>query len=484
MTGPADGEEDRRVRRREYQRRYRQANLERVRQWQREWRAANPEKVRAGQERGRDAIARYNAENREKILAQKRIAERNRLERVKKERQARERAVERARRWDEAHPGNVRERERRYRQAHREQIRARQREYYAAHKEEIKRRNAERYRTDDKYRETRRRYRDGHREQIRERERVYRSDPELYQRRLQYNREWRQRERRRLKAGLPRLQAHHTSKADQRANAAAADAFFTRTRGAQERRRILAEFDQLRDEKENARLIEHRRRAERAAIARERAGRIDAYLHRYGRRLREEVRLDSRARELRGAPPYPDLEAETRRRAAAALAEKSRRRGPLPSLEPGTVGRRRGDSSARRCHPVRGWGCERRPMSPSVGARSRSVIRRPLSGSGVGAGVFGPGVQARQPEQVPRATSGVGPDVVVLVAAVSVRDRRQHQLDIAAVEPRHVFGQIDRRTTQQRRGDADHPAFPAGESAGTLQQGADVDPDHPGPDGV
>lgn len=321
-----DDEGERLARRREQRRRYREANREKINEGNLRWRHANPEKVKQLRERSRPAIERYNAANREKVLQQKRIAARKRSERIRKEEAARARAVERAREWDATHRDRVRERDRRYREANREKLRERQREHYQNNKDKINARNAQQLRTDPKYQQAQARYRQANQEKIQQRRRAYRSDPDVYQRALEYNREWRRRERRRIKAGLPRTRRHHTPKPEKAANEAAADAFFTRTREVEERRRIRAEFDQLRDDKARPEKIAQRRRAEHALILRERASRIDAYLQRHGTKLREEVRMDSRARELRSADPYPDLEQETRRRAAAALTEKPRRR--------------------------------------------------------------------------------------------------------------------------------------------------------------
>lgn len=357
---PRREENDRKARRREQQRQYPVANREKTRRRNREWRKANPEKVKVQQAKSRPAIERYNAEHRDKVLAQKRIAERRRAERVKKENEARTRATERTRQYDAAHPEQARERERRYRQSHREQIRERQREYYARNKEKVKARNTERADTDPRYQGFQRRYREANREKIKERQRAHRADPNVYERTLEYNRQWRQRERYRLKAGLPRTQPHHTRKAEKGSNATVADRFFNRERGVDERNRIADELDQLRDEKERTQKIGHRRRIERIAIARERAARVDDYLVRHGTRLREEVRLDSRARELRGAQPYPDLETEVRRRATAALAGRTNRRPPGPLSSEISAGRR------PRIEPNTG---------PSIGASSGATPR-------------------------------------------------------------------------------------------------------------
>jgi hypothetical protein len=323
-----EGEANRGASRREQQRQYRKDNAEKVREWERRWRRANPEKVKQQRERYRERHAQSVPEDREKYLERKRIAERERRERARKERAARERAVERAREWDNNHRDRVKERSRRYRAEHQEQIRERQREYYHRNKERINSLALERLHTDPKYKEIQARYRRANVDKIRERQRAYRSDPDVQQRALEYNREWRRRERRRVKSGLPRIRAHHTPKVELAKNAAAANAFFDRTREIDERRRIIAEFDQLRGDRERAERIAQRRRAERAAIARERANRIDAYLRRHGAKMREDVRMDSRARELRGASPYPDLEEEVRRRAAAILGETANRRIP------------------------------------------------------------------------------------------------------------------------------------------------------------
>jgi hypothetical protein len=295
--------------------------IEHRRAVQRAWRQANPDKVNAQQQRNRPAIERYNAANRDKILEQKRVAERKRLERIKAEEEARERVRERSRQWKRNHQEERREYERQYRNDHREQLRERGRNYYAQHKDEIAARRAARSRTDPEYRDADRRYRESNPDKVREQQRAYRSKPDVYQQTLEYNKQWRRRERARLKAGLPRARNHRTLKAEQEAQTATADAFFARVRTSAEQRAISQELHQLREEKVRQEKIARRRQVERTVIARQNAEIINTYLQRHGQRLREEVRLDSRAREIRGAGPYPDLEAETRRRAADLIEE-------------------------------------------------------------------------------------------------------------------------------------------------------------------
>lgn len=144
----------------------------------------------------------------------------------------------------------------------------------------------------------------------------------------------------------------HRATINERArNAAAAEEFFTRKRNSRELRLLGEELDEV--HAETALASEARWRANLAARIRvdaERPARIAAVVSRLfetgdGIRLREEVRMDSIARILRGIGPYPDLDAEARRRAAAALAAPVTR-GPSvpvgPSVEQLNRRQRRG----------------------------------------------------------------------------------------------------------------------------------------------
>ncbi len=112
------------------------------------------------------------------------------------------------------------------------------------------------------------------------------------------------------------------------ANEAAARKFFGRKRG---RLQIL----QLREEGGAVRAVralspgafwgeylEARIRADTAKPGRIRAAVNELLTTQQGQLVREEVRMDAIARGLRGAPPYPDAEAEARRRAFEILAAR------------------------------------------------------------------------------------------------------------------------------------------------------------------
>ena len=109
-------EEERKARRREADRRYREANREQLLERKRQYREANREQVL---ERGR----RYYEANRER------------------KRQYREANREQARQYREANREQAREADRRYREANREQVLERGRRYYEANREQARERN-------------------------------------------------------------------------------------------------------------------------------------------------------------------------------------------------------------------------------------------------------------------------------------------------------------------------------------------------------
>jgi Recombination endonuclease VII len=85
--------------RREYARRYREANKEKLREYKRQWRAASPQK-------GRDEYARYHAANRDNELQRKRLFNEQNRERLKEE----------ARQWRALNPERSREVQRKFRE--------------------------------------------------------------------------------------------------------------------------------------------------------------------------------------------------------------------------------------------------------------------------------------------------------------------------------------------------------------------------------
>lgn len=140
--------------------------------------------------------------------------------------------------------------------------------------------------------------------------------------------------RRRLAAaGLPPKRVHKSYANEKRANQSAADAFFARKRESDEiealkRREVLHGA-----EKDWAAIVRGRLSArDRAEVARRSREFVDAPARlaraidlalesdSFTRTLRDEVRMDSRAREISGRAPH-DLETEVRRRAAATVPQ-------------------------------------------------------------------------------------------------------------------------------------------------------------------
>lgn len=310
-------------------RRYREAHAEELAAAHRAWRARNIERSR---ELNRESAKRQAHRRRQQLKknahAREWYAEN------------REVALERGRRFREEHPDKIREYQRRYKDRHPERARRSAREYAQRH-------------------------RDANADAIRERQLVAaaarrKTNPnahrEWYEKNLEEQRargREDQRRRRRLKAlGLPPSRIHRLYAEERRSNDAAADEYFARRRSVAERGVLAAEsvdgfglnlpktvarsrrvalrgqvmplerdprawrisgdlppeviqWRRARDlqalKESHDRLVE-KIRAERPQI-------LEHHRQRNEARLREEIRLDSIARELRGLPPY-DVEQE------------------------------------------------------------------------------------------------------------------------------------------------------------------------------
>ncbi|MGI0520194.1 hypothetical protein ABY45_06485 [Microbacterium maritypicum] len=299
--------EDRRPRKR-YRDLNREEQLEYRREQMRQLRASDPERTR-------ELSRKYDARRRQKVaaLARKRElareraaspAEKERLKRFREENPDRVReyrarwrakdperaariAREGAMRSRDKHADEVRERQRLLARENREARSAAHKEYYAANKERLA---------------------------------AYARDAARIRRRL-------------AAAGLPAKRVHKSYAEVKRANTAAADAFFARERAPREvkdlRRREALQSAELQWAATMSHRLKTRERTEAARRAREffdgpsrvREA-IDLALSRgeLRRRLSDEVRMDSRAREISGKPPY-DLGAEVRRRAAGTVPD-------------------------------------------------------------------------------------------------------------------------------------------------------------------
>ncbi|MGC5224205.1 hypothetical protein ACPW96_16680 [Micromonospora sp. DT81.3] len=235
--------------------------LERWRAYRRRYREAHPEQVAA-------SSLKYREKNREKNSARERERHRRKREKQQREAQQRERRLSYSRRYAETHRELNRERQRAYLARRfeedpvgfRQHRNALQREWYARHKEEIKAKARDAYRTDQRSASERaRRYYERHADEIKQRRRAaYQQDPEKI---LAYNREWKARERRRKAAGLPPRRIHRVSPAERDRNAAAADAFFTRSRTPEQARSIRAEWITVRKVRERQKRDAARARA-------------------------------------------------------------------------------------------------------------------------------------------------------------------------------------------------------------------------------
>lgn len=300
------------------------------------WVAANP-----------NYRAEYEQRHRPRILEQKRDAEKRRTMRVNAEQQRRVKARERARRWAAENPEKSRAQRQRYRERHPERANASARAY-AARNREARTAAARDYgeRNPERTAAAARRWQQQNRDHLTAYQRDYRSrNPEVYERTLASNREARKRDRRLNALGLSAKRVRRTKIAERIRNDQAATAFFTRLRGPDERRRILEQYEATPPE-----LIaewQHRSRLgkQRAAALERFPKRLEDYHARHGERLREEVRMDSTARTLRGAPPLA-IDDEVNRRAIQAVWQATAGLGrPVPETphKPSEPPRRRRD---------------------------------------------------------------------------------------------------------------------------------------------
>ncbi|HEY9307896.1 MAG TPA: hypothetical protein VIP82_08825 [Microbacterium sp.] len=219
---------------REQRRAYRERHPERVGEVQRAWRQRNAEHVRAYR-------AAYNAEHREEVLAKNREYMRGYSARQTQERRRRRAKRAASKKYYEAHKAEHHEYTRQWRArklaedpvAYRAARAASRRHWWDAHKDEYNAKlRARRQENPEVHRAANRAYYATHAEQLKAQKRAYYAahKEEI----LARNRAWKQREKRRLEAGLPPRRIRTTSSAERRANDAAADDFFRRPRSREE----------------------------------------------------------------------------------------------------------------------------------------------------------------------------------------------------------------------------------------------------------
>ncbi|MGE3193858.1 MAG: hypothetical protein AB7K08_10360 [Microbacteriaceae bacterium] len=290
-------------------------------------------------------------EDRARLLKQKRDAEAKRRARLKRQEVATARNRDRVKAWAEANPDRVKARRDAWLAANQDRQREHARNYYHRHKAErqqaAREQNARR-RTDPAYRAAEQEYRNGRREVLNEQQNRRRSTPEG---RAAHNAEQNARRRidRRLhKLGLPPRPKHRWT-IDERLE-------MERELASADRRRwTKADIAALQEELRGIRgetwwhteerwraALERRIEADLAYPAKL-ANAVEKFLAtREGRQLHEDVRLDAIARILRGARPYPSLDAEARRRAQEVVLDRARqvpRIAPVQRKEPPGAGR-------------------------------------------------------------------------------------------------------------------------------------------------
>jgi hypothetical protein len=283
------------------------------------------------QQRRRESRERYKAADPERARRQHVESQRCTRQRQRAEEARRKLARQRVRDWTAANPERARARKEAWKQQHPERVREHKRNYYARNREQRQRAAREqnaRRRQDPSTLEQEQQYRAANRDRLNEQQRARRSDPNTRARDNQVQNERRRLDRRLRKLGLPSHPAHRTTLNERAANADAAERFFTRKRSVRDVRILREELAEVRDEASLA-SVERWRAALEARIQAdaERPARIRGLLDKYlattaGSTLREDVRMDSIARQLRGAGAYSDPTAELRRRALAALVSR------------------------------------------------------------------------------------------------------------------------------------------------------------------
>jgi hypothetical protein len=227
---------------------------------------------------------------------------------------------DRVREWSALHPERKRQHDKLYRERHPEQVKASNRRHYQRHQKKVANTHAA-YRDEHQAagQEDGRRWRSQHLEHRAELQREYRSDPDTYAKILQENRDRRRLINRLKTARLPPKTVRSITAAQRRKDLAAADGFFSRKRSTEERHRIKAEYEPTPPE-----LLEQWSKS--SALARRRLvelDRVKKYLEHHAARLREDVRLDSRARQAQGKPPL-FVESEVIARARKAVSAPTR----------------------------------------------------------------------------------------------------------------------------------------------------------------
>ena len=290
-----------------------------------------PENDAERQKRQRESRARYRAAYPDRVRQIRRGNLARRRARLEAEGKRRTRDRQRVHEWAAAHPDRARVRSRAWSEQNPDRRRELQRNYYQRNQEERQRATREqntRRRQDPAQREQERQHQAARREVRNAQQMARRSDPEARDKHNQEQNERRRRERRRHQLGLPPRRTHRATINEREANASAAHAFFSRRRGAGEIRLHREEQAEVRAAASLAsdalwgQELAARIQADATGPARTAVAVNELLATEVGTRLREEVKMDSIARRVRGAEPYPDAGAEVRRRALNTITAR------------------------------------------------------------------------------------------------------------------------------------------------------------------
>lgn len=236
MNPQAAGGEERAAaeRKNEARRRYRERNAERIREGKRAWRERNQDHIRAYR-------AAYLAEHRDEVAAKKREYMKGYTARKAAEARRRKAKAVSSKKYYEAHKAEHHEYTRQWQARKRAEdpegyraMRAKaQRRWWETHKDEYNAKLRAQHRENpEPKRAQARAYYAAHAEELKAKKRAYYAANR--EKVLAGNRAWKEREKRRVAAGLPPRRIRTTPAAERRANTAAADAFFGRSRTPQE----------------------------------------------------------------------------------------------------------------------------------------------------------------------------------------------------------------------------------------------------------
>jgi hypothetical protein len=275
--------------RRAYKKRYREEHSAEIRSYRAQYHEANRAEVnRKNREYMRDRALRLRSQE------ARRRRDRDRVQRWTEANRDRKR--ETTRRWDIAHPEKRAEYSRRYFERNREAVLARGQRWRDQNREAVARRD----------------WHKRNREHLSEAQRQYRAtNSDAYARTLESNRESKRLARRLKASGLPSKQIRRVPAAERREHDAESREFFERERAASARKRLKAEYSPLGREALDS-------WSAQSPLARRREQQLSRFRRQLTAgasgvsRIREEVRMDAVARQLRGG--HPDVDAGIRQR--------------------------------------------------------------------------------------------------------------------------------------------------------------------------